>query len=182
MTIKVMFAALIVMLSANANFGQAALDIEKKYGKPVNVYSVSEHVWMTPEYAADGQICRATLYQKRISAESNHLGTYIPIWEVLSVFNELAPPDTRGAKKADFGGTDTSASMAWTIFPYEKVTFSFWVGFKFGSIADMKEKGVPIGGRIPTKITGSDDAFMTENAVNPEIIYIRWNDRKCDGK
>ena len=169
------------MLCFNAAPGQTASDVEKKYGKPVNAYSVSEHIWMTPEYAADGQICRATLYHKRISPETNYLEIYMPMWELLDVFNELAPPGTRGAKKEYFGGTQTSASMAWTTFAYEKVTFSLWIGFQFGSLADMKEKGVPFGGRTPAMTNQPDDEFMAKNAVKPEIAYVRWSGRKCAG-
>lgn len=36
--------------------GQTNLDLEKKYGKPVMSYIVSEHIVMTPEYTADGQV------------------------------------------------------------------------------------------------------------------------------
>lgn len=46
---KVIFAAFVFLLHANSNFGQTSSDIEMKFGKPENVYSVSEHLWMTPE-------------------------------------------------------------------------------------------------------------------------------------
>ena len=179
---KLILTACILMLYANIASGQTAADVEKKYGKPVNVYPVSKSIWMTPEYAADGQICRATLYLRRISDEANRLGTYIPMWELVNVFNELAPANTRGAKKEYFGNTQTSASMAWTTFAYEKVTFSVWISFQFGSLADMKEKGVTLGGRTPTMTNQPDDEFMAKNAVHPEIAYVMWNDRKCAGK
>ena len=106
----------------------------------------------------------------------------MPMWDLLSVFNEWAPLNTRGAKKEYFGNTQTSGSMAWTTFEYERLTFSMWIGFQFGSLADMKEKGVPLGGRTPAKITGSDDEFMAKNGVNPVIAYVMWNDRKCVGR
>jgi hypothetical protein len=171
-----------MLLYANTVSGRSLSDIEKRYGKPVIVYAVSEHIWMSPEYAADGQICRATLYTKRISADANYLGSYMPVWELISVFNELAPSDTRGAKKEYFGNTSTSASMAWTTFEYENVTFSSWIGFKFGSFADMKEKGVPLGGKTPATINESDDEFMAKNTVNLELAYVRWSSRKCAGQ
>jgi hypothetical protein len=175
---KVIFAALMLMLYFNAAYGQTASDVEKKYGKPVNAYSVSEHIWMTPEYAADGQICRASLYHKRISPETNYLGTSMPMWELLGVFNGLAPLNTRGAKKEYFGATQHSASMAWTTFEYEKVKFNIWVSFKFGSLADMKEKGVSLSG-TPAMTNQPDDDFMAKNSVYPEMAYVIWNDRKC---
>jgi hypothetical protein len=179
---KVIVAAFLLWLPFNVASGQSSLDVEKKYGKPVNVYSVSKHIWMTPEYASDGQICRARLYHKRISPEMNYLVTYMPKRELISVFNELAPSTVRGAKKEYFGSTQASASMAWTTFAYEKVTFSIWIGFQFGSLADMKEKGVPLGGRTPAMTNQPDDEFMVLNAVNPEIADVIWNDRKCAGE
>ena len=178
---KLIFASLMLMLYSGAASGQTASDIEKKYGKPVLAFPVSEHVWMTPEYAADNQLCRATLYHRRISPETNYLGTYMPMKEVLAAFNQLAPPATRGATTDDFGFTATSSSMAWTVFEYEKVRFSFWIGFQFGSLADMKDKGVPFGGRAPTKIAGTDE-FIATNAVKPEIAVITWKERKCVGQ
>ena len=80
----------------------------------------------------------------------------MPKGELISVFNELSPRGARGAKKEYFGVTDTSSGTAWTTFPYEKVTITFWIGFKFGSIADAEAKGVPFGGRSPSKIGGTD--------------------------
>ena len=36
----------------------------------------------------------------------------------------------------------------------------------------------PIGGRTPFKSDKSDDDFMIENAINPEVVQVMWNDRK----
>lgn len=180
MRIKFIFFVILSLSSLNASFGQTVSEIEKTFGKPTNAYSVSEHIWLTPEYSADGQICRATLYHKRLSAEVNYVSTsYMPMWELLEVFNNLVPLDKRGARKEYFGSTQTSASMAWTTFAYEKVTFRIWIGFQFGSLADMKEKGVPFGGKTPAKTNETDDEFIAKNAVKPELVYIIWNDRKC---
>jgi hypothetical protein len=179
---SILIAGFLLVLSFDIASGQTALDVEKKYGKPVHAHPVSEYVWMTPEYAADGQICRAILYHKRISTETNYLGTYMPMWELLDIFDELAPPNTRGAKKEYFGSTQTSSSMAWTTFAYEKVTFRLVIGFQFGSLADMKEKGVPFGGRTPAMTNQPDAEFMAQNAVKPEIAYVVWNERKCAGQ
>jgi hypothetical protein len=180
MKIKFIFCVVLLLFGSNTSFGQTSSEIEKNFGKPTNAYSVSDHIWLTPEYDADGQICRATLYYKRISAEANYVSnSYLPVREVLKVFNDLAPLDKRGARKEYFGNTQTSASMAWTTFEYEKVTFSLWISFKFGSVADMAEKGVPLGGRTPAETNEPDDEFMAKNTVNPELVYITWNGRKC---
>jgi hypothetical protein len=171
-----------VLLWISLASGQTLADLETKYGKPLNVYSVSEHIWMTPDFAADGQICRLNFFHKRISSETNYLGTTLPIHELLGVLQELAPLNTRGARKQPFGATETSAAMAWTTFEYEKIRFSFWTTFAFGSLADMQAKGVPVGGRMPTATSQADDDFMAASAIPPVMVYVSWLDRQCAGK
>jgi len=41
-------ALIFVLLSSEYVYMQTAADIQAKYGKPVAAYSVSEHIWMTP--------------------------------------------------------------------------------------------------------------------------------------
>jgi hypothetical protein len=173
------FAAFISMLFLNIASAQTASDIEMKFGKPVNVYSASEHIWITPEYAADGQICSVALYNKRISADTNYLSNDLSISELLLVFDQMAPLNTRGGRREFFGNLQTSASMAWTTFAYEKVTFTLWTAFRFGSLADMKEHGVRFGGGTPAVTSQADNDFMADNAGKPVMAYLRWNDRKC---
>ena len=45
---------------------QTSADLQGKYGKSLEVYSVSQSIWMTPEYSPDGQVCRMRLYPKRL--------------------------------------------------------------------------------------------------------------------
>src|SRR5258705_10742005 len=88
--------ALVAGIFISASFGQTASQIERKYGKPVSSYAVSEHIWMTPEFSDDGQMCRARLYPKRISADTDYLTGALAWWELKDVLNEFAPPKTRG--------------------------------------------------------------------------------------
>ena len=97
--ILIVIAAL--ALCANAALGQTASDIESKYGKIANGYSVSEHVWMTPAYDAEGRVCFMRLYPKRISPKADTLA----MDEVLKAIDELIPVGSRGARKAPFGMT-----------------------------------------------------------------------------
>src|SRR6266852_5702037 len=66
MRICLLFSLYILALQVSHVSAQTALDIERAYGKPVAVYSLSENIWMTPQYAADGQVCMMRLYPKRI--------------------------------------------------------------------------------------------------------------------
>jgi hypothetical protein len=79
------------ILCFNSAIGQTVADVETEYGKPTPAYSVSEHIWMTPEYAFDGQVCRMRLYPKRISADTNYLSQKLPFEELREVLNELVP-------------------------------------------------------------------------------------------
>lgn len=48
-------AVIICVLCFSSASAQTAADLEAKFGKPAEVYSVSENIWMTPEFAADGR-------------------------------------------------------------------------------------------------------------------------------
>ena len=50
---RVEFAIFFLILFVTSASGQKVSDIEKEYGAPTQVYSVSEHIWMTPEYGID---------------------------------------------------------------------------------------------------------------------------------
>src|SRR3712207_3309528 len=81
---------------ANIASGQNAAQILEKYGQPVEAYSISERIWMTPEFAADGQVCKVRLYPKRISETTNFFLDKLDYWELNKVINQLPPLETRG--------------------------------------------------------------------------------------
>ena len=56
--------AAVVLVCAISSVAQTSLEFEKKYGKPVISYLVSEHMLMTPEYSTDGQICMMRLHPR----------------------------------------------------------------------------------------------------------------------
>ena len=115
---KAIVAPFMLLFFVGIGSGQTASDITTKYGPPVNVLSVSEHVWMTPDYAANGQICRAALYAKRVSPKTNYVSNEIPLTEVIAVLNQIVPPSTRGTRKELFGATQTSSYQKsdWSCF------------------------------------------------------------------
>ena len=100
-------ASVVFMLCVRSVFGQTAADIEKKYGKPVNAYPVSEQIWMSPDYGVDGQVCRMRLFPRRISAETNYLLKQMPFDEFEKVVDQLVPVKARGEKKKPFGNGAT---------------------------------------------------------------------------
>jgi hypothetical protein len=89
----------VLLLSVTSAIGQTKLDLEKKYGKPVISYVVSEHIVMTPEYTADGQVCIMRLHPRHYATNINYISANLPFPELTRVLNELVPPRTRGTKK-----------------------------------------------------------------------------------
>lgn len=188
MRIKLLFVGFIVLLSAISTLGQTASAIEMKYGKTENVYSVSEHIWMTPVYGADGQACMMRLYPRRISVDANYWFKTLPSGELKNVLNQLVPINTRGAKKYEyFPTTTTGGGIAWTSYPFEKVTFTFLNSFTITSAVKRSDDFVfdeELLSSEKTPETGlkSSDEVPHPLSPEPEIVEIRWKDRKCVGK
>lgn len=181
-------AAVIFILYVNSAFGQTVSEIETKYGKPVNAYTISENIWMTPEYTVDGQICQMRIYPKRIAPDTNYLSIRLPFDELKRVLNQLAPINIRGAKNEPFGITATGGGAAWTTYPYEKVTFIFTSSFKVDP--DSLKESKPYVFSLqefhsdgkPEKSAPSEDDFYRSQVTSAEIVTIRWNGRKCAGE
>ena len=181
-------ALIFVLLAGDYISAQTATDIQEKYGKPVAVYSVSEHIWMTPEYGSDGQVCSMRLYPKRISANTNYGGHDLPFNELRDVLNALVQVETRGAKKESFGATATGGGAAWTIYDYENVTFTFVSFFPTrsfdGVILKKGEYAFPTRDTepLPTKTNPSSNDFVQWLSPHTEIVTVTWNGRKCTGQ
>jgi len=178
-------ALIFVLLSSEYVYMQTAADIQAKYGKPVAAYSVSEHIWMTPEYAPDGQVCRIRLYPKRISADTNYGWHDLPFNELRDVLNALVRVETRGAKKESFGATATGGNSAWTIYRYENVIFTFVSFFPMTSFdGGVLKKGeytfpAPETEPLPTESSPSSNDFVQWKSPHTEIVTVTWNGRKC---
>ena len=82
-------AILMVVFIVVSAFGQTQTEIEAKFGPPVNAYKVGERIWMTPEYASDGQVCRMIFYPRRFSSTTNYLTSQLPFDE----FKERSRPN-----------------------------------------------------------------------------------------
>ena len=186
---RISFALGICLLCINAAFGQRAGDIEIKYGKPIDVYSVSEHIWMTPEYATDGQVCRMRLYPKRIAVNINYISPELPFDELRNTLNRLVPVNQRGAKKQSFGVTATGGPSAWTTYAYDSVTFTFVSSFAPAKFADSPplRKGdyvFPVQGNATkgsASLALSSDDFKISQPSATQIVIVKWNGRKCVG-
>ncbi len=185
---KLRFAGIIFLLYAPYSFGETTADIARKYEEPVRAYSVSEHIWMTPEYAVDGQVCRMRLYPKRIAGDTNYLSQKLPFEELREVLNRLVPIHKRGAKKPGFGATATGGPAAWTTFAYEKVTFTFVSSFRSLSYDNSPplRKGdyvfsMPdsIEGELRESPSPSNDDFRYGETSESDIVTVTFNNQSC---
>jgi hypothetical protein len=182
---KKKLALIFVLMAADCVYAQTAADIRARYGKSVDVYSVSEHIWMTPEYASDGQVCRMRFFPKRISANTNYGAHDLPFIELRDVLDALVRVETRGAKKQSFGATATGGGAAWTTYDYENVTFTFVSFFPprtyEGVILKKGEYVFPPHVSEPLSVDSSDgkNDFVERFSTRTEIVTVTWNGRKC---
>lgn len=175
----------ILGISAIPTFAQTVSEVERRYGKPVSVYSISEHIWMTPDYDARGQVCRMRLYPRRLGLKIDYLGSQILFPELNDVLNEMVPPHIRGSKKGGFGLTSSGGGTAWTTYAYENVTFAFIFSYQLDpDISKKAEAAVltgpdPKGLPLPQKTPPSLYDFAPSEKLPTEIVTISWNHRSC---
>ena len=184
MNLKLLLVLLILPVVPAA--GQTVADIEEAYGKPTLAYSVTEHIWMTPDFAADGQVCQMRFYPKRVGRDTVYLGGYLNFAELKWILNHIVPPSSRGNAKSDFGIGDFAGGVSQEQFEYEKVSFTFARSYNFRFDPDALEKSefvdldLPISDAElpkPTPTPASESDF--DQSARPELVILRWNDRTC---
>lgn len=181
---KSTIALLVFLICGNAVLGQVPMGVDSKYGKPTIVYSVSDSIWMSPEFASDGQICQMTLFPKRFESKAIYLLADISSSELENVLSRLVPLNTRGKAKDPFGATTTGGNAIWSIYSYENVSFLF--------SASMSRKGEPVKqpepfvlsekvmtmGDPPQNSPSSGDIPIRSD-FNAEVVTIKWNNPVC---
>jgi hypothetical protein len=186
--VKTTLTVVIFLLCVTSALGQTASEIESRFGRPVHVYSVTEHIWMTADYASDGQVCQMKLFPKRVGPGTDYLSNQLPFEELKLILNQLVPSPSRGIKGESFGLTDTGGGIAWTTYPYEKVSFSFTFRLRLSKESLKESEPISFSAdeilsyRKPAKIPPSDDDFNNSQTTNLEIVTIKWTSRKCVGK
>jgi hypothetical protein len=186
--VKTKFAVLTLLLSVTTAFGQTASEIESRFGQPLRVYSLTEHIWMTPDYTSDGQVCQMKLFPKRVGPETDYLSSPLPFEELKSILNRLVPPATRGLKGKSFGLTHTGGGIAWTTYPYEKASFVFTFGMRFAHESLKQPEPVTFSAEEilayskPAQTPASNLDFDNSQTANVEIATIKWTGRKCAGR
>ena len=189
MKFRIAIVASVLMLGCTGGYAQSSYDIEARYGKGGDVYSVSERLWMTPTYDSQGQVCRMRVYPKTVSQNVNYLDSNLDINESLTFINELFPVSTRGRRSKGFGLSDLGGGIAWTRFNYEHVHFVFISSFRFTKlpeleaensvILDLPEDEAAVAQYRSQQEMKSDDQLIREHVHNARILEIVWPKRKC---
>ena len=168
-------------LCVSPAFGQTRQEIENKFGKPTQIYSVDDHIWMSPEFTSDGQVCQMTLYPKRVLERSTYLGG-LPAWELKRTLDKIAPSSERGMEL--LGGLTWVGGVATTINAYENINIvslsPFHVEYiklsKEPSTTEQKDESVDIDLQVKKKGRPSIDL---PDIDPPEVVVITWKRRKC---
>lgn len=177
----------VLLFSLTASSAQTASEIESEFGKPTNAYSVSANIWMTPDFAADGQVCRMRLYQKRISGNTNYVGK-LTFADFKDVVDRLVPPEIRGVRGEPFdeNGSTMGGGVIWATFTYEIVRITYSAGFRI-SAADFKDSKPfnfeemfnSLPPEDPKEAAKPKSEFETHKSSPVEIVTITWLQRKC---
>jgi hypothetical protein len=180
-------AIVMTVFSVASAFGQNRTEIEAKFGQPVNAYKVSERIWMSPEYASDGQVCRMTFYPRRFSFTTNYLIHQLPFDEFRSAIDVIVPVAIRGAQKEPFGNGvwNASSGVSWVDFVYERVTISYFASFHIDPAAFSLGEPVALdddGSKQQEKPKPIKEDFSLYGNSTAELVTVQWNDRKCPGR
>ena len=178
-------ATVMIVFNVVSAFGQTRTEIDAKFGQPVKSYSVGANVWMSPEYDADGQVCRMTFYPRRFSSTTTYLINELLFDEFRSVIDAIVPVGTRGAQKEPFGNGIWTASAGgrWAKFVYEKVTITYIASLQINPVLGM---GEPVlldneGSKQPEKPKPTKEDFSLYHDSTAEIVTVKWTGRKCSG-
>jgi hypothetical protein len=177
----------ILLLCVNSAIAQTPLDLQKKYGKPIISYIVSEHILMTPEYTTDGQVCMMRLHPRHYAPNVNYVSANLPFQELTRVLKELVPLRTRGAKKDPFDTGAAGGGVEWMTYAYENVEFSFVSSFRPDPdswktrkefVFTIEPGSVPAQPK-PKPSAPSENDFSHSQDLILELVNIKWKGRQC---
>ena len=189
MTMKIALLASILVLGCTCVGAQTLLDIETKYAKQVDVYSISERLWMTPSYDSQGQVCMMRVYPKAVSKNANYLDSSLDMDETLRFINELFPVYTRGRRGEGFGLSSLGGGVALAGFHYEHVKFVFVSSLRITKLPEKTDETflhmdfpvdeAEVAEYRRQEAMKPDDQLIRERAGSPKVLEIIWANRKC---
>jgi len=180
-------AVAVLFLCVSSAIGQTPSELEKKYGKPVVSYVVSERILMTPEYTPDGQVCMMRLHPRHFAPNASYISPKLPFEELQQVLNQLIPLHIRGAKKEPFNTGATGGGAEWRSYMYEDVKFSFVSSFRPDPdswktrkeyVFSIEPTAAPPQPK-PRDSAASNNDFAPSQLSRVEIVTVTWNGRQC---
>lgn len=175
---KVLLLISLCLVSMSPAFAQTAADLRETYGQPIEAYSVSEHIWMTPEFNETGQVCAMRLYPKRISVTTSYLGqAKLNYWELRKVLEQLAPAETRGNKTRPSDLTLFLGQVSQSTRSYDNLAITFMASLSFAEPL-VKSTATPAAETVEASVPKrSDDELDVPR--DAEIVAITWYGRGC---
>ena len=184
MKTNLMLAVAVLSLFTSLAKAQTKSDVTLEFGPPIEAYSVSENIWMTPEFTEDGQVCSMRLYPKRISSTTNYLQDNLDSWELRKALDLLVAPQMRGQPTLIFGMINTGGGRKETTYNFEKVTFSFLtsVSMYMDPIKPAASRATERRSSRQAKAPPISNAPATNEMIVPsdaEIVTINWLGKPC---
>jgi len=121
---SILFAFLILVISAPPAVGQTSSDLERKYGPPIKAFEVRPGVLMTVTYDDDGQVCQMALEKRRATDSGVSTDTNFSNELVEGLLDDLLPAAERGKKSTLYGLTRVTSRQ--TDFSYENVSVTLF--------------------------------------------------------
>lgn len=100
--------------------GQTSADLSAKY-QQITSYEVRPDVVMTPQYAADGQVCEMVLEKRQKTDSGMVFGTSFSEEEVKSLVDGLIPEPERGRNLTKPLNSTIDGGFITTVYTYENV-------------------------------------------------------------
>jgi hypothetical protein len=119
---------------------QSSTELSTKY-PVITSYEVRPGILMTPEYSADGQVCRMSIERQRATRSGIMMDSFMSAKLVKTIVDELVPQSERGPA---LGGSEDNAAiltvgvLTQSVHTYEKISYNVLSGPNRESVVVIK--------------------------------------------
>jgi len=121
---------LVLMFTARSVVAQTPIELEAKYGSPVNAYVIRPGLLMTVKYTVSARICEMSIIEAQTPGSNIILRTLLTPEIVPKMINELIPEGERGKKIRSYGLVQTQGMTGQFLYNYENVSIELVQQFK----------------------------------------------------
>ena len=136
-------------------YGQTLSDMKAKYGQPQMTFVVGKRVWMTPDFAVDGTVCRMTFFPQKADSGVLIINPSLNPFEIVDVLDKVVTQEMRGNYKTVY--VNTSMMRGFT-----------WKSFNFGDV------------KMVFNISGSTGPSIKTNGVKEIVLSDDWKPRSIE--